>query len=374
MKKLILIAIISILVIFAVNGCKRREENDLRFVEYVKIIPAKQDKRKEFFGYIQAGGEVKLGFEISGIIQRIYVNDGQKVKKGQIIATIDNELNEIEEREMRAALKNAYVNYEHAKNYFERVNKLHAVGGISDNNMDKAKTDMETRKEEIEISEDKLLQAKKRASYGKIRAPRDGVIVKKLTEEGNYTNAGNAVVIFQDNRNTEAKIFVSEKYINKIQNGATLEIKAEEINETPLIAKIKSITTTSIEEGSYRVTVEFDRKYTELKDGVGIKAFMEFENRNNKEVIVVPATSILEDEISSYVWVLEILKEKGNEEIAKIKKQKVEVIEISDNKAVIEGVRRNDLVVTKGSEEVMEGQKVKIKAEKEISADGARRF
>ena len=372
MKRLILTFILILIISLPLISCAKKELAELRFVEYTKIVPEIPENKKEFFGYIKAGGDMELSFETAGTIKKINFTDGDAVRKGQVIAEIDNKIFELEEKENRSALADAYVQYENAKSYYERIDKLHKVGGISDNDWDKAKTEMQSREHQIAISKEQLEASRKRVSYGKLYAPDNGIILKKLKEENQYTDPGQAVVIFQDNRKSEAKIFVSEKYINSFYKGKDVEIKTDaqdniiyanngqEAPPQPKTAKIKSITKTSIDEGAYRVTLIFDKKYPELKDGMAIRALVEFTPGNDdlKKIIKLPPNAVLEDENSSYVWLLEDIKNN----IAKVKRQNIKILDMIDDSIIVEGLRRNDLVVVRGANEIMDGQKVKIKS------------
>ncbi len=365
MKRLILIFILILITILPLISCAKQKDAELRYVEYTKIIPQTPINKKEFFGYIKAGGDTELSFETAGRITKVNFTDGDSVKRGQIIAELDNQILELEEKESIASLSDAYVQYENAKNYYERIDKLHKVGGISDNDWDKAKTQMQSKSHQIEIAKEQVIISKKRSGYGKLYAPDNGIILKKLKEPNQYTDPGQPVVLFQDNRKTEAKIFVSEKYINDLYNGKDVEILTEEQDSNiKRLAKIKSITKTSINEGAYRVTVLFDKKYPELKDGMAIRALIEFEPEKNeqKKIIQLPVNAVLEDQHSSYVWVLEDIKN----EIAFVKRKDIRAIDVKNNFITVEGLRRNDLVVTRGVGEIMNGQKVKIKNGDEI--------
>ena len=81
------------------------------------------------------------------------------------------------------------------------------------------------------------------------------------------------------------------------------------------------------------------------------------QNISDKKVIELPITAVLEDENSSYVWVLKDV----HNGIAKIKRHNIKPIDINNDNMVVEGLCRNDLVVTKGVSEIMDGQRVKVK-------------
>ena len=93
---------------------------------------------------------------------------------------------------------------------------------------------------------------------------------------------------------------------------------------------------------------------------MAIRALIEFEpdKTENQKIIRLPVNAVLEDENSSYVWLLEDIKN----EIAKVKRQNIKTVDIRNNLITVEGLRRNDLVVTRGANEIVDGQKVKIKS------------
>ena len=107
------------------------------------------------------------------------------------------------------------------------------------------------------------------------------------------------------------------------------------------------------------MTLIFDKKYPELKDGMAIRALVEFAQEKDGvgKIIKLPPHAVLEDENSSYVWLLADIKE----DTAKVKRQDIKAVDIIDNSVIVEGLRRNDLVVVRGVNEIMNGQRVKIK-------------
>ena len=92
---------------------------------------------------------------------------------------------------------------------------------------------------------------------------------------------------------------------------------------------------------------------------MAIRALEEFnpEKDDSEKIIKLPPHAVLEDENSSYVWLLADIKE----DTAKVKRKDIKAVDIVDDSVIIEGLRRNDLVVVRGVNEIMNGQRVKIK-------------
>lgn len=353
-KKLIATLFVSLLFL---SGCNKNTTDTLRYVEYLKVKKEIPVNEKEFFGFIKAGGEVALSFQTPGQITTINFTDGDRVKKGDVIAKIDNELSVLDERERQIRVEDARVKYENARSYYERMDKLHTVGAISDKDWEAARTNMESYRNQIQIAQEALASAGKITGFGTLYAPGDGIILRKIMEVNQYAQAGQGVVIFQDDRNTEAKIFVSEKYINDISTGDSVDVKIPDIDKGFKKAVIANMTKTSIDQGAYKVTLRFKEKYHNLKDGMAISAYIRLQTPPIP-MIMIPVNSVLEDENSSYVWLIENI-ENGKGEIRR--KDIITGNMINNLIVVNEGLKEGDLIVKRGMDEIMDGQKVLIR-------------
>ena len=180
MKKLFFLTILSILLF---SGCTIKSQETIRPVEYTIVQNGTDITNKTFFGYLKSSSLTDLSFQIEGTLKKILVDEGQKVKKGQIIAELDAPLYNIQVQEAKYALSDARIQYQNAKNYYDRIQKLHAAGGISDNDLDNAKTKMESSNAQIQIAQEKLNYMIHRSGYERIYAPTDGIILSKAVSE-----------------------------------------------------------------------------------------------------------------------------------------------------------------------------------------------
>ena len=172
---------------------------------------------KQFPGKLLPVEQSKLSFEIPGKIKNIYVDVGDNVKEGQVLATLDD-------REAIARLNQVKASYELSKQVFERFQDLRKQGHISIQELDKAISDLTIAKSEYEFYEVKLEQTS-------LISPYDGVIQNRFLDSGTVINQGIPILEIIDSNYVEAHISMPVEYLNdmKIGNEYDFEIDGKDL-------------------------------------------------------------------------------------------------------------------------------------------------
>ena len=172
---------------------------------------------KQFPGKLLPVEQSKLSFEIPGKIKNIYVDVGDNVKEGQVLATLDD-------REAIARLNQVKASYELSKQVFERFQDLRKQGHISIQELDKAISDLTIAKSEYEFYEVKLEQTS-------LISPYDGVIQNRFLDSGTVINQGIPILEIIDSNYVEAHISMPVQYLNdmKIGNEYDFEIDGKDL-------------------------------------------------------------------------------------------------------------------------------------------------
>jgi HlyD family secretion protein len=247
------IFIISSLVVLLFSGCSEKKDQDLKFYGNVDVRT------------------VSLAFQVSGKIDNINFEEGQKVKKGDVIATLDNDLYEEylkqlvaqievqkaqiqklekgyrkeEIEKARATLKQKKVMMENTESTFKRYEKLFATKSISEENYDSVKTAYESAKAlysyaknsldllENGYEKEDILSAKAQLSALEsqknqqqihlndttLYAPSDGLILTRVHEIGSVINASQIVIEMAKEDFYWVRSYVSEKHLGLIKPG-----------------------------------------------------------------------------------------------------------------------------------------------------------
>jgi RND family efflux transporter MFP subunit len=185
MKNKILLAVLifSFAAYFGCSSKKEQKTNDVIPVKVMKLKKEKIHRAINISGIFTTNDETYLSFKTGGIVKSIFVNEGDRVKKGQILAVL--ELNEI-----KAQVSQAKAGYEKALRDFNRAQNLYKDSVATLAQMEDAKTGLNIATEQLTI-------AKYNLNHSEIRATDDGYVLKKFVNEGQLVSPG--MPVFQTN-------------------------------------------------------------------------------------------------------------------------------------------------------------------------------
>ena len=150
-------------------------------------------------GLISSDVEARLSFKTGGIIDKIYVQEGQKVNRGQLLATLNL-------TEINAQVSQARQSYEKADRDLQRVKNLYADTAATLEQFQNATTAHEVAKQNLNI-------AQFNQNYSQLRSPATGTVLKKLMNEGELAGPGTPVlyVAATERQNWVVRVGVSDK-------------------------------------------------------------------------------------------------------------------------------------------------------------------
>ena len=149
-------------------------------VETMAVQPSRGERIVVTAGVLTTEDEVYLSFKTGGILKRIYVKEGDPIKRNQLLAALD--LTEIE-----ATVSQAKAGFEKAHRDFERVKRLYADSVATREQYENVKTGLEVAEHQFDI-------AKYNREYSEIRAIGNGFILKKMASEGQMVSPGMPVL------------------------------------------------------------------------------------------------------------------------------------------------------------------------------------
>ncbi|WP_373749342.1 efflux RND transporter periplasmic adaptor subunit [Bacteroides heparinolyticus] len=190
-KKIILINIHAVLAVGA--GCwlfGESKANHKVVYETATVTKGEISESITATGTIEPVTEVTVGTQVSGIIDKIYVDYNSTVTKGQLIAEMDRVTLQSELASQRAAYNGAKAEYEYQKKNYERNKGLHEKQLISDVDYEQIVYNYEKAKSSFESSQASLAKAERNLSYATITSPIDGVVTSRSVEEGQTVASG----------------------------------------------------------------------------------------------------------------------------------------------------------------------------------------
>ena len=196
----------------------------------VTVVNAKQGTIKELQPYlaqVQSDKSIKLSTKMAGYIQKIHVEESQKVQKGQLLATIDAEDLRSNVALLKTNLAQQYNDLALAKQIYNRNKKLYNIGGLAKEQLDTSRVMMQGKTTAISSTKQKIKQLEHQKTYLQIKAPFTGEIDALLQYEGDLASAGRAILSMSNG--TKKLIFSYVAGKSSIKKGQKVYVDFQQI-------------------------------------------------------------------------------------------------------------------------------------------------
>lgn len=182
-------------------------------------------------GEIQPVYKVEVGTQVSGIVEKLYVDYNSKVSKGQLLAELDKSLLNEQVKQAQATLGTSTSNRNLAQKNFDRIKALHEQKAATQEEYDQAETSLEQAKNQLITAQSDYERARTNLKYAEIYSPIDGVILSKAVEEGQtVASSFSTPTLFTIAKNlTEMQVEadVDEADIGLVKNGQTVRFTVD---------------------------------------------------------------------------------------------------------------------------------------------------
>ena len=280
MKKLriskIWIAVVVIVIVavaaWAMSGGKKEE--DINFKEEKVALKTLQNSVTAT-GTIEAVTSVTVGTQVSGIVNKLYVDYNSQVKKGQVIAELDktNLLSEQNTAKANLASAQSSLNYQAAN--MERYKTLYKKGLVSADEYENALLTYRQAKEQVTSSKENVQRAQTNLGYATITSPIDGTVISKSVEEGQTVaasfNTPELFTIAKDLTNMQVVANVDEADIGGVKEGNRVTFTVDAYPDDTFEGTVKQVrleATTTNNVVTYEVVISAPNADLKLKPGL----------------------------------------------------------------------------------------------------------
>jgi len=352
MKKYILVFLLLICLFVA---CKKEAKEEVIRAVKIQEINSMQDENFniDFPAQISPSQKTVLAFKYAGKIKSINFESGDFVKKGQIIATMDDTDYKVNLDAFSKKYEAAKAIAQNAEQQFARAETLYKGDALAKKDYDNALMQRNVAISTFKEASAGLQNARNTLNDTKIVAPYDGYIDKKVVDVGTVVPEGGPVVSFISNEITDISVNASVKDIEYIKNADNISFK-DNTKDKIYSLKIKSIAqnpdTINL---TYPVIFTFldlneDDKFLSGQTGTVTIAV----KNKGKEEILIPINTIFEDKGSNVYLFKDGQAVKTPIEIGKLRE--------TDKISVVKGLKTGDKVIVAGVSKLADGDKVKL--------------
>tara|TARA_R100001143_G_scaffold63604_1_gene73755 strand:- start:5261 stop:6316 length:1056 start_codon:yes stop_codon:yes gene_type:complete len=339
---LLILGLALIVTLQACNGGDDLAENN---TDNTPLIPVEVSSvnRGDISAYyantatLEAEQEATVVSKVSGIIQELHVEEGDRVQAGQIIAKIEDDQYRIEADRAKATL-------DRLQNELQRNKELYDRNLIAAELYQNAQFEYESQKATYDLA---MLNLKNTD----VRSPISGVVSERFAKEGNMIGTDQQLYRVTDFTPLMAILHVPEHEMSKIRKNQRTELRADALPNQLFVGHVERISpVVDTETGTFKVTVYVDQTEDLLRPGMFSRVRIVYDTRQNTRMI--PRSAVITEDLNNSVFtVRDSLAFKKSIQTGYTNGQNIEVLE---------GLEDGEIVVTIGQGSLQDSTKVNI--------------
>ena len=266
------VVVIIAVAAWALSGEKEKEEINFK---QEKVSLQTLQNSVTATGTIEAVTSVTVGTQVSGIVNKLYVDYNSQVKKGQVIAELDktNLLSELNTAKANMASAQSQLNYQNAN--MKRYQTLYQKGLVSADDYENALLTYRQAKEQVATAKEQVQRAQTNLGYATITSPIDGTVISKSVEEGQTVaasfNTPELFTIAKDLTNMQVVADVDEADIGAVKEGDRVTFTVDAYPDDTFEGTVKQVrlqATTTNNVVTYEVVISAQNADMKLKPGL----------------------------------------------------------------------------------------------------------
>jgi membrane fusion protein (multidrug efflux system) len=334
----------------------KKEENIP--VKVYKLSPIRFTDELPVVGTVKSIPKIELKFEINGVIKSFRFKEGDQIKRGDVIVTLNSEDLRKEVEWSKAKLRVAKAELKSAQTRYNVLKNLYDAGAITKDRLDQAQADVDVAKARIIVSQREMEISLAKLKKVKLIAPRDSIFGKREKQPGEFVTPNDVVATLFDPENMFVEVGIIEKDVWRIKPNQKAKIYVDTYPNRPFFGYVEDIFP-QIEERTRTMTVRLRVLDPGKLLKPGMFARVEITIYKKSNALVVPTTSVI--------------VEKGRYYVATVEDNKIQYKPIRDEYRTLDyvvirsGVNAGDLVITEtpGMKKLPQGTGVKIIETKE---------
>lgn len=345
LRSILITLLITVPSLILLANCAQESQSKPDDEETVRAIPV--EAREVILGDVsafytgtatlEAEAEAHAITNVRGIIRRIYVEEGDEVAAGQVLAQLEEEQLQIEVNRTKATMERLQNEYRRNKDLFDR-------NLISAETYDNSRFEFEAQKANYEM-------AKLNLERSAIRSPISGVVTERLVKTGNLVNTNEQLFKIANFDPLLAVLHVPEHEMNKMSIGQKILLRADAVPDSVFEGQVARISpTVDAQSGTFRVTIAVRDPARQLKPGMFSRIRIVYDTKYNTPIL--PKEAVITEDVNQSVFII-------RDSIAY--KQPVKTGYVNGkNIEILEGVTTGDFVVTIGQNSLRDSTLVEI--------------
>jgi RND family efflux transporter MFP subunit len=262
-------------------------------VQVNKVSESNNNPFLSVSGKIQSVNSADLSTRIMGYVNKVKVNVGDKVSKGQLLVAINNADLQAKRAQVNANIKEATAAFNNAQKDYYRFKNLYADNSASQKELDDMTARYEMSKARLEAAKQMKNEVNAQLAYTNITAPFSGVVTSKTVEEGDMANPGQPLISIESPGSFEVIAMVPENEISQIKQDVEVDVLVKSTNKS-LKGKVSEISVSAKNTGGqYLVKIVLDTSDVNILSGMFASVQFPMETKTATEMVLLPKDVIV---------------------------------------------------------------------------------
>ncbi len=330
----------------------------IRAIKAITVTERASGIDRRFPGSVEAVDKSSLSFEVSGNVKELRVKVGDKVKRGQVIASLDKLPFELNVQAAEAEVKRVEVDLNNKKNNLERLEGISKidVGAVSQRSLDQARAAYEGANNTLSYSKTQLNLAVRDLEKTNLSAPFDAVIAERHVEPFQEVGRGKPIYDIFIEGGMEVVIDIPETVIKNIYLGLPAEIQFPKSPDRVYEGIVSEISSTAGTASTFPVKVAVKDKSGKIRPGMSAEVNLVLSSSEEESGFLVPLHAFAPGETETTVSIFVF-----DPKTSTVRKTQVEIqVSVDNNLVVTKGVEPGDIVAIAGVSYLTDGQKVRL--------------
>jgi len=344
--------------LIALTACKEKTEivEEIRAIKTITVSEQATEQVRRFSGIVAAVDSSGLSFQVGGQVVSVEVDIGDRVKKDQVLAVLDEEPYQLDQNAAEAELVKAKANVVNTQSEYERQKRVYEQGAGAKSDLDTAEYNYKAARSAVNFQIARLDQAKRNLRKTKLISPYDGTIAWRAVNPNEEVKVGQKVFEINATGALEVQLAVPETTIDRIHIDDPATITFPTLPGETANGRISFIGSAAVKANAFPVKVELMDPNEKVKPGMTAEANLSMKDENQQPGYLVPLQALLPatEPNQGYAFVYD----PGS---STVKKTAVSSRGTEDKKAIVyEGLAAGDIIAVAGVSFLADGMKVKM--------------
>ena len=298
MKSLVLniIVLIALITVFSCNDSDKKIKTDTTQAIVVRVSPVSSNADNPFLsasGKVQTVNSANLSTRMMGYVNKVYVKVGDKVKKGQLLLSVNNTDLSAKLAQVNASITEANAAFNNSEKDYNRFKNLFNDNSASQKELDDVTAHYSMSKARLEAATQMKNEVQAQFSYANIRAPFSGVVSNKFINEGDMANPGMTLLEVETPGDFQVMAMVPESEISQIKPNTTVDVLIKSLSKS-IKGKVTEVSSSSKNTGGqYLVKVALEKSSEKLLSGMFATVQFPVESKNNDTTVLIPTDALV---------------------------------------------------------------------------------